>query len=379
MVAQRVDLKKVIKQEYIRVNNPDNSDYPYKVFNEINTINLQDLLENYTKDNLQDIIDSLQLEIKGSLRKKLIINELSVEIIKAFKLFLETVNDRMYQLLLKLRENKQGLLLKMNNNSSYVKFLLQRGFLFRYQNQKEELLILPEELLSILNKLDDIKMKKIIKRNIEICTIGTGILYYYGVMKADDFFITLKTMFENFSQDRMNTKIKIVSLNYYTEKKGEDTCARVFRSYVNYSTKVNEFYFDKKYFAGYFSYFQVFDPYNIYYEQQKRDNLDFLPLSCKELMPENFSDKKVQDLMIRYFIEQLDVNPLKANALINEWICYIKNGIDYFLYMEIMFEQLNFQSIKMEELSQFSSIYFLNNINHWCLKGHIPEEVSIIG
>ena len=77
-------------------------------------------------------------------------------------------------------------------------------------------------------------------------------------------------------------------------------------------------------------------------------------------MSENFSDKKVKSSMSLYLIEQLDVNLLKANSLITEWSCYLKNGIDHFLSMEIIFEQMYFKLIEMaNELSQFSSAYFL--------------------
>ena len=261
MAAQKIDLKNIIKRQYVRVNSPDNPDSPYQVLKKINnTRHLSDLLKHYTKNNLQEIIDILQVEIKSNQIKKLIIKKLTAEIIKTFKLFLEVVNDNMYQLLLKLRENKQVLLQDMKNNSTLINFLLQRGFVFRGLEQKEESLVLPEELLSILNQLDDIKMKKIVKRNTEICKMGTGILYYYGVMETNDFFITLNKMFNNFSRNRIHTKIKISEFSYsdYRKIKAEDSCVGVFRNYVNYSTRVNEFNFCEDNFTGYFSYYQVF-------------------------------------------------------------------------------------------------------------------------
>lgn len=174
-------------------------------------------------------------------------------------------------------------------------------------------------------------------------------------------------MFDNFEKKQIGTKINLSELDYYKHYHNKDMYQKtdsVFLNYVKYSIPVNEVHFNDIYYRSYFSYFSVFDPYNIYYEQQRREDLEFLPLSCNDLMLQNFTDTKPKEVMCEYLIKKMRVNPLKARLLIEEWSCYIKNGEHPNIYITIIVEQLNFISIdQINEMLSYSSSYFTNNLN----------------
>lgn len=379
MAAQMYDLKKVIKQKYSRISR-DHSVYPFKLLQPENAPeDLKSLLSLYTNDVLKNIVDALKADIPRNVNKDVLIRELSKEIINSFEKFLGTMNDSMYHLLLKFRDVSQIPLSKVNAQASSVNYLLQRGYLFRCLSQEDEVLLMPEELLHILNRLDEAETNRNVKRNTAICKIGRRILYYYGVMDDYHFYMYLNTQFDNFEKGRLDVKINLSRLSYsdyYRKKDINQNADKIFKNYAQYAKEVNEVCFNDNYHRLFFCYYSVFDPYNIYFEQQQREDLDFLPLCCNELMTERLSDAKAKDAMREYLIKHLRLDPFKAHMLVEEWGCYVKNGENPGIYIDNILEYLDFKAAdQVNEMLSFSSVYFMNELNQWRIKGHTPNEL----
>ncbi|KKS82698.1 MAG: hypothetical protein UV57_C0030G0006 [Parcubacteria group bacterium GW2011_GWD2_43_10] len=381
MAAQIVDIKSAVKQKYIRVTGLDSPKYPYKVLQpENNCGDLKSLLGLYTNDALKDIVDALKADTPKNVRKELLIPLLSNEIIKNFEMLLKIMDDSLYHLLLKFKNIQKLPLNGLNIKSSFVSYLLQRGYLFRCLSQDEEFLLIPDELLHILDRLDEAEAGKIVGRNTVICKIGRGILYYYGVVDEYKFSMCLHIMFDSFVKGRPDIKIAFSKLNYSDYYRAKDLYQNVdiiFENYSRYALEVNDFYFNDNYHRRYFAYYSVFDPCNIYYEQQGREDLDFYPLSCNELMAGHLPDTKAKNAMRDYLTGHLTLDSIKANLLIEEWTCYVKNGENPNTYMNRILGYMDFKSPdQINEMFSFSSMYFMNELNQWKIKGHTPNELN---
>jgi hypothetical protein len=281
---------------------------------------------------------------------------------------------------LNLRNNKRSSLRDFTRQFSYINYLLQRGYLFRCKFQNEEVLILPDELKNILDTVDETEMMTIVKTNNVVCKIGEGILYTYGVMKHDPFFMLSHSMFSNYINGSADIKIDYSKLSYsvyFPKNELYEKAKTIFSNYAEYSTKINDSRFNAKYYERYYSYYSVFDPYNIFFKQQSREDVTFLPISCNDILTVHQGDDKAKKAMSDKLISNLGIGKLKADMLVEEWSCYVKNGEPPEIFMELILEQIDFEStFKVNELFMFSNRYFVNAISQWIIKGHDPNELS---
>jgi uncharacterized protein YchJ len=381
MAAQMYDLKKVLKKKYNNIICNEDLPYPYKQLqHENNSENLSDLLALYTNDVLKNIIDSLKVDINKNGKKDILILVLSKEIVKNFESFLGIMNDNMYTLLSKFKRTPKVALRDIDMKSSLVKYLLKRGYLFRAISKDNEVLLMPEELRLSLNRLDEDKTNRSVEKNTTICKIGENLIYYYGVIEEYDFYRYFGIMLNNFDKGNLDIKISFSKLNrsaYYHEEELYSNMKTVFKNYVQYTKEVHEVCFDFNYHSNFLTYHSVFDPFNIYFEQQRRKDLDFFPVCCRDLMDTHIQDTKAKATMSEYLIKHLQISPLEAQTLIEEWSCYVKNGENYNIYIDNIFMYLNFKSTdQFNEMLSFSSMHFVNALTQWLIKGHTPNELA---
>ncbi len=377
MAAKIVDVKSAVKQKYIdTIQMP--SKYPYRVLQiKSNDNDLKTLLAQYTTDDLKGVIDALELDIKKNNKKVMLQSEIYNNIIKSFSTVLKTVNHGMYQFIINFKDNKKYFLKDYRKQHSYLNYLLRRGYLFRYMYENEEMLLMPKELIDISDKLDQEEMINTVNKNTTVCNIGEGILYYYGVIDCDHFFMYLDKLLNNLENGRKNTKVDFSKMKYsYYKNEGiYSKTEEIFKNYVEYGAKVNEYYFND-YYNKYYSHYSVFDPYNIFFEQNRRKDIDFLPLSCNDLTGEYSRDSKAKKAMYDYLINNLKINMIQANMMVEEWSSYVKNGEHPGIYIDIMIEYINFESItKINEMLSYSNDKFVNRLSQWPIKGHSPNDL----
>ena len=391
MAGQMFDVKNVIKQKYRDTINPEHPAYVYNLLKvEEDCLDLKTFLNLYTKVVLVKMVETIKTDIKTdiqtNLKKDLIIPELARDILKNFEVFLEIMNDSMHQLVLKFGNKQRVLVQDLQSQWKSVDYLIERGYLFRCLGQKskdEEVLLLPEELQHMVDRLDELKIKRKIKSNTAICKIGKNILYLYGVVNESDFDRCLDALYFDFEKGRLNKKNDFGDLSDAWNYKKQATFKNVdivFKHYAQYSSKVKRVRFNGGNYSGYqniyYSYYAVFDPYNVYFEQERREDLDFQSLCWSELITDRPADKKAQMIMVEYLTKHLRINPIQAQMLIEEWSLYIKNGENQAFWLNNILEPLKFDStVQINQMLSFSSSYFVNDLNIWSLKGHTPKEL----
>ena len=377
MAHKICDVKKAVKQKYANIQQKTLS-YPYRIIQTApDSYDLKNLLAQYSTDELKEVINVLMTGLSKNMRKESLVSGISEDIVKSFAVFLRTVNEDMFQLIFSLRNNKISVLKDFIGQSTYIKFLLKRGYLFRCRHQNEELLIFPEELKNIMDMLDGSEMMTIVKTNSIVCKMGDGILYYYGVLKHDAFFTLLTSILKHYNNGSADIKVnfsKLTRSDYYLNNPLYKETEPILSNYFEYGTKIKASRFYSKYHDIYYSYYTVFDPYNIFYEQQKNKDIDFLTISCNDILKEHQGDNKAKKAMCDNLINTLGISRLKADMLVEEWSCYVKNAESPAIYTELILEQIDFKSAsQVNDLFLFSNRYFVNALSQWTIKGHDPN------
>ncbi len=384
MAAQMYDVKKITKQKYEQIRKRGNYTYPYKVLQtDGDAVGINTLLSLYTNDMLKNIAYIHGAGINVNVRKELLIQELFNVIISNFKNLLETMNDVMYYLLLEFTKTPVVTIESTNNRISYALYLVQRGFLFRNKSDNQELLLMPDELRQILvesDKTETEETEKRIKRNTAFCNIGKGILYYYGVLDEFIFSKLLFVLVNNYQQGMLDKKVKFSEaedVSFLDMNNKTFDLDKVIENFIRYSEEVHEFIFNDYYHRTLYGYYSVFDPVNVYYNHQHRQDIDFFPLSCNELLAGRFPDEDMKDVMYNYLTKKMGANPINTHYMVDEWGCYEKNGEHPHDYLENITGYINFSSLEqLNEMLSFSMVKFCNNFIKWTTKGHTPNGLA---
>lgn len=220
MAGQMYDVKSVIKQKYRNTINPKPKAYVYNLLKvEDSCHDLKTLLNLYTKVALMNMVETIKTDIKTdiqkTIKKDLLIPEIAKDILKNFELFLGIMNDTMHQLMLKFVNRERVPVQDLQRQWKSVDYLIERGYLFRCLGQEakdEEVLLLPDELQHLVDRLDELEIRRNVTRNTDICKIGKNLLYLYGVVKESDFDRCLDALYFNFEKNQLNKKIDSLDL-----------------------------------------------------------------------------------------------------------------------------------------------------------------------
>lgn len=394
MAGQLFDIKGILKEKYIAVTHNNQLGLPFKLISvEKFTEGLDTLLKLYTKDDLKDMLLFLESEVKSNIKKESIIPLIARDIEKNFQMLLEEMDESMYHILSIFKESGKFYLRDSGKKNikgcgMVFKYLIQRGFLFRCLWDNEEIFMMPLEIWRCLENLNEEENAKKIKRNSDICRIGKNILYYYGVVYEYHFYRFLIKQIKNLDENKLDIKINLLDSDLDSDmgvrNKDEDFIRNVksiFKKYVDYTEKVKSVYVKADSYKGYgrdcYSYYSVFDPTNIYIEQQRRTELDYISLNVRELVSGVFADQKPKDAMIEYLKTKIKVNPISAHLLVEEWTCYIKNSDTPVNAMTIIVEQLSTKSVaQMQEMINYAIAKFVNVLNNWMVKGNLPAQLQ---
>ncbi|MDQ2085079.1 SEC-C metal-binding domain-containing protein [Herbivorax sp. ANBcel31] len=380
MAAQLFDIKGRIKERYVKFKKQNSHEYPYKVIKlEKDCFNLEELLTLYSKEELKTIIEYLEVDILKNSKKSMLVSELSNEIIKKFKLFLELINEDMYYFI----ESLQGLQKipsnKINNQNSFINYLIERGLLFCCFIGNEEVFVMPKELQDIFKNVDYYKFKKTTKLNTCICKMGRGILYYYGVVDEYDFNKLYKIMINNYKEGFLDKKVSFPHIRDIDSLNGKDTerIDEIFKNYACYDSQVEIVQFDDDFYRFYYADHSVAYPYNTYIKQNNMKDIEFVELSCNDLLKGQMTDSCAKKKMSQYLSNNFNVSLLEAELIVDEWSWYEKNDMDFRIYVDLILEQLNCADVaEINTMLSFCFSNFMNDIIKWRLKGHTLKQLT---
>lgn len=329
--------------------------YIEKVFINIDKeASLIDFLNTYTKAELDDIRQVLQISGISSLKKSALVEALN-----------DNIKDNLTDIIKRLTDREYKLIKKIVNTCGFIKYQEQYEDLLTYfrklgivntaiLDNYGKCLVIPVDIRdSIHSILSQLAVVNRIKLNERVNRIVRGLLFYYGVLEhmdiADkinpflkepvDFIIINEILFENLFKE---SGMELEALNWC-----HMDC----------------------------------DDYNkIIKEQKKRKTLDFPLLTLEQVLTaseENYMDFNNSDKsLINYLIYNFDISKLDAEEFVNDFKIDFKNGIGFNEIMEHITEC--FEMTGIEQLQEMLAIVQLvyNNSIQWFLKGHSPNEVA---
>ena len=314
---------------------------------------LIDFLNTYTKSELDDIRQTLQISGISSLNKSALIEALN-----------EQIKGNLTDIIKRLTEREYKLIKKIINIRGFIKYQEQYEDLLTYFRKLGivntaifddfgKCLVIPVDIRNSIHLiLSQLHIVNRIKLNERVNRIVRGLLFYYGVLEhmniADkinsflkepvDFLIINEIMFENLFKE---SGFEFDALNWCHDDC--DDCKKI----IN--------------------------------EQKKRKTLNFLPLTLEQVLvasEENYMDFNSYDkTFIDYLIYNFDISKFDAEEFVNDFKIDFRNGNDFNEIIDHISEC--FEMTGIDQLQEMIAIVQLvyNNSIQWFLKGHSPNEV----
>lgn len=315
---------------------------------------LSNFLQGLTKSELTAIRQKLGLSGVSGLKKGELVEVLESQMEGLMKKTISQLDDNQYKVIKKAA--KHNGIVEMELPINQVEFYRGYGVLFSGTINGQRALIMPKELISAFEKLDqDFQLHKKIEKNTEWIRITQGLLYYYGTLKA-------------------NTLLDLLSK--YTSRIEFTEYLDFFEVLENAREYYREIGHNE---VGYF-YYRVFKPEQVLEEHKKRDSLDYYPFSYDELYKagiEGFVDKNTAFCnFVKFLMRNYTIPMEAAESLVEECVYLIQINESPQNMIDFLKEHLEINHIQVlqEVMQQLFSLS--NNTRQWEIKGYMPSELA---
>ncbi|HHX70503.1 MAG TPA: zinc chelation protein SecC [Gallicola sp.] len=313
--------------------------------------NLNDVLNNFKKDELDLIRKNLAFKNLSSLKKQELATVLSGLIPINYKSVLYSLDKEGYDLIKSIVINS-GVLVSEGLNTAKIQTLRGYGIIFTglYNNQK--VLFMPIELINAFNELDITVLEKTITRNTEWINITQGMMYYYGTLDA---WRVIKNV-EKLTKCKVDISefVSVISfaIDYYRQIQFTD-----------------HGYKDKR----------VLDDRALIKEHNLKPDIDYYPFSKNQLINAGkgyyINDTPEMKAFIAFLQNSYDLSENDVNKIaldLTKMINTNSETMQMVEYMQSMFEIPSFQYLQVLT-SKLMELY--NNTRQWAIKGHTPNEL----
>lgn len=177
---------------------------------------LEKLLNGYTKLQLKDLAENLNIKISSNSNKNTYIQKINEIYSECMKNEIYKMDEDKYKKLQKCVKNK-GILKDLEENIDSYMFFMEKGILFPAIHDEEPVFIMPSIMQDIFNNMNTLEVKKKIKNNTEIINLFRGMIKAYGILSYDDTIMLLKKYVDNFDEVDAITILK-ENEKYYLEE-----------------------------------------------------------------------------------------------------------------------------------------------------------------
>lgn len=314
---------------------------------------LKDLLSNYTKDELSEIRQNLELKGLSTLKKQELINALQTGIINSAHSIFNLFDDFRYKLVKTIARN-DGFTAKFDLEPEQIDYFRSRGIIFTGSLNGKKVLAMPPEIVSEFKNIDNSYFRQNIKRNTEWIRLVQGILFYYGTLN----FVDLVKITERTTNKEITNIPEMIDI----------------------LLDAMEFYEEIRFDVHGFSHYRVFDSDMVLQEHNKRPGVAYYPFTYEQFykagMPgyvdKNYAFRQFSHFLVDYY----DIDIDEAEAVVEECVYAVRIGEPVGSIIEFL--QGQFEMDDEETLKEFvEQVNFLsNNTRQWFLKGYSPEELS---
>jgi hypothetical protein len=314
---------------------------------------LAEALANLSKEDLMKISRNLQMKNVSVLKKQQLIERLAVGIPEMFSTLVTFIFDAERLKWFKKIVKNGGYLYNSKMPIEMVSYFRERGLLFTGLQQNIKIIVMPSEVLSAWEQLDDGQLPHLVRRNTEWVYLTQGLLYYYGALS----FTRLKIMLEDLIGEELDSYV-----------------------YSGVMAETIACYEQVRFTATGYCDDRVYDEEYVLAEQKLREHIPYYPFTREQLVkagkPSYIEKSSELEEFIEFMRDSYDLSQVESNELAEECVEIINNGqglSSIFEYLQANYEidSMNFA----EELANYLVVLH-NQTRLWVLKGYKPDELA---
>ena len=383
------------------------------------TRGLAELLSACTNEKLSEIAELVKTRFISNAKKSVRVAGLVQPLSVLFGELMDHADSTILAFLSRFSTSPTLRLPSATSMLPQIRYLLQRGLLFFSveKGETEAILVLPTEFLTRVREADLPVNQERTRRNEAVCAIGTGILCHYGLVGEPAFYEMLGKLVALYRKNKITVRVSVGHVAqtsheferghtwlgeswkggktpHYTSRsdigriseespspKDSETLTdhdlKVIRLFADTSERIRHLQFMSPPLGHFFCHGQVYDPYHIHDAQFRAREPGFRPLSCNDVLNSSQMDIVPMRNMDQYLMRKMRMNPMKAQWLVAEWAAHIRNGEPSALAVQCIIMQLDAKDqAQLNDLMNQASVYFLNDLHHWDLRGRTTAEVD---
>lgn len=322
--------------------------------NGIYSFELEELLDSYTKLQLEELAKNFGINTSSNFTKNTYIKNLK-------EIYSQSIENEIYKMdkdkytKLKKYIKDNGILNYIEKNINIYRFFMSKGFIFPAIHDKKSVFIVPNIVQDVFNNINKSEVRKKIKSNTEIINLFRGMIKAYGILNYSDTIIILKRYVTDFDEKNIIELLKENQHYYFNEY------------YVIENNNINLFVN-----SNIDSYENILLKIDTKMEYSHISKERLLAMADPKYLQSSDSGKV-------FFREILHLFIISPNAAIDTMYALALNiqTIDINDLLEDIIENIN---IKLDKNARFKIIKifndFLKSIPLWNLKGLSIEEIK---
>lgn len=319
--------------------------------NNVQDSSLESLLEKMTKEELVRVAKRYSVKGLTSLKKAEVVERIKTVILENYEQALSVIDEDTLKFIEDLI-NENGQKVYGCNDIIYSNYLRNRGLVFTGTINDELFVILPKELMEVLEEKINKEFHQRARLNKEIIRSIAGMIYYYGVMDINSIKDALEKVFLcEFNIDF----IKALTLS------GEE---------LGYDYVVDE------------ELLYHIDVENVekLMKDQQLCNSDYYKFDKKSLIkagePDYIEENKQAEKLKKVFKELFVIDNNILREEMDSFVIAIKNEIPKEEAIESFLEAYEIESEEEKEIFKYELEVFAKSIKKWTLKGNSENEIK---
>lgn len=309
------------------------------------------LIGKLTKAELTSTRQYLKLKGVSTLKKEELVKIICGELISRSQEIFAEFDEEVYHLL-KHTVGQGGWIDFQSLNIEQILYLRDRGVLFPGIVDGKKVLVMANEFVESFQKEDGPELYGIIQENTYWTCLIKGLLYYFGVLSADQL-----------TEELLKRET--------IETKDIPRFAKILEF-------VQKYYGAYQAFDGGLAHLAVSNPNALQKELEKKNEQSFYPFTTEQLVRAGvtgYKDKNEAFLRFSKFLtSSFSIPGESAEEITETCVLYIREGGSLQALMDYIGQrvQLEFTQLKslMEEL-----VYLSNHSRQWVVKGYTPSEL----
>ena len=313
-------------------------------------VSLKKTLNMQTKDDLLSTCRRLGIKKVSRLNKPELVEQMTRLLPKAVFQKMHYWDQPVFDLIQQIAANDSFYTLDSRLHDDAAEYLLDEGIGFTKTLYEVDYLFLPSEIKDLFLSLAQEDFQKIINRNTEVARLAKGLLYYYGVLTAEELADFINGYLDRPLSEKLITAI-VAEIGFYT--------------------------WDIFFESGLFSDLRLVDLEYIWEERQRISELNYRSFTKSQIWragEPGFKEQIPEGLALQKFLANQGFQEEDTADVTVVLFELVQNGVDPLSIAAAAAEYLRIESEPiLETLTKLVVNYYLATPS-WVFKGYSPDD-----